>query len=121
MRQMRVSVRAAALAGCTLAAWLPTVGHAEDAAAASSAVQAEDQDSYHRRPGDDIIVTGVLPMRRQDTLSGVAVLQGEALTRAVRPSIGETLAHEAGVSATSFGPAPRVRCCAAFRASACAC
>jgi iron complex outermembrane receptor protein len=37
-------------------------------------------------------------------LSGVAVLQGSHLDQALRPSIGETLEHTPGVSATSFGP-----------------
>ncbi|GAA4764748.1 TonB-dependent receptor [Stakelama sediminis] len=82
----------------------------------ASAAQAQDTDSaarddrermesgYHTEPAEDIIVTGVLPIDRQDLLSGVAVLKGQKLTQALRPSIGETLAHTPGVSATSFGP-----------------
>ncbi|MBW4330326.1 TonB-dependent receptor [Stakelama sp. CBK3Z-3] len=85
-------------AGCALAALLvPAAAFAQD-------TTATDQDSYHSQPGTDIIVTGVLPITRQDMLSGVAVLQGEQLTQALRPSIGETLAKTPGVSATSFGP-----------------
>jgi iron complex outermembrane receptor protein len=34
----------------------------------------------------------------------VAVVQGADLAQALRPSLGETLAHTPGVSATSFGP-----------------
>jgi iron complex outermembrane receptor protein len=51
----------------------------------------------------DIVVTGV---RRQesDVLGGISVLDQAELTREVRPSIGETLARQPGVSATSFGP-----------------
>jgi iron complex outermembrane receptor protein len=51
----------------------------------------------------EIVVTGV---RRQenDVLGGVSVLDQAELTREVRPSIGETLARQPGVSATSFGP-----------------
>ena len=70
--------------------------------------QAQDQSGegepdYHH--GDaDIVVTGLLHTSRQDALSGVAVLTQEQLTGAIRPSIGDTLAHTPGVSATSFGP-----------------
>ena len=52
----------------------------------------------------DIIVTGVLPQSERDVLQGTSVLTGEALTRNLRPTIGETLARLPGVSATSFGP-----------------
>lgn len=41
---------------------------------------------------------------RADVLSGVSVLQGSELTQQLRPTIGETLQHIPGVSATSFGP-----------------
>ncbi|MBA4355966.1 MAG: TonB-dependent receptor, partial [Novosphingobium sp.] len=40
----------------------------------------------------------------QDIISGVSVLQGEALTQSLRPTLGETLDRTPGVSATSFGP-----------------
>jgi iron complex outermembrane receptor protein len=89
------------LSGCALAVLiLPPAAHAQDDAAAKVA----GTDSYHQSTGSEIIVTGVLPTRRQDMLSSVAVVQGKELTQAIRPSIGETLAHEPGVSATSFGP-----------------
>ncbi|QWC57162.1 TonB-dependent receptor [Erythrobacter sp. 3-20A1M] len=52
----------------------------------------------------EIIVTGVLERQRQDFLSGVSVVDGEELTQAIRPSLGETLNDTPGVSATSFGP-----------------
>ena len=55
-------------------------------------------------PQADIIVTGVLPQSERDVLQGTSVLTGEALTRNLRPTIGETLARLPGVSATSFGP-----------------
>lgn len=73
---------------------------------AANAQSAEETatDTYHQSAGSQIVVTGVLPTRRQDMLSSVAVLEGKDLAQAVRPSIGETLAHEPGVSATSFGP-----------------
>ncbi len=39
-----------------------------------------------------------------EVLSGTSVLSGTELTRQVRPTIGETLARQPGVSGTSFGP-----------------
>ena len=51
----------------------------------------------------DIVVTGFV-RNRADILSGVSVVSGEELSRDLRPTIGETLSHQAGVSATSFGP-----------------
>lgn len=54
--------------------------------------------------GGDIIVTGTRQQSERDVLQGTSVLRGEALTRSVRPTIGDTLAHLPGVSATSFGP-----------------
>jgi len=78
------------------------------ALALSAPARAQDQSGegepdYHH--GDaDIVVTGMLRTSRQDALSGVAVLNQEQLTSAIRPSIGDTLAHTPGVSATSFGP-----------------
>src|ERR687898_361776 len=80
----------ATLAGAATAA--PTPGSAEDA---------------HHAHGDDsgeVIVTGIR-RRTQDVLGGISVLDAADLTREIRPSIGETLARQPGVSATSFGPA----------------
>ncbi|HEX7877722.1 MAG TPA: TonB-dependent receptor [Sphingobium sp.] len=59
--------------------------------------------SYHDQQSD-IVVTALIPRRQGDILSGTSVVSGEQLTRALRPTIGETLAHQPGVSATSFGP-----------------
>jgi len=64
----------------------------------------QTSDEYHEGLAQDIVITGVLPVARQDFLSGVAVVQGTELQQQLRPSIGETLQHTAGVSATSFGP-----------------
>jgi iron complex outermembrane receptor protein len=51
-----------------------------------------------------IVVTGV---RRssEDVLGGISVVSGSELARERRQSLGETLAGQPGVSATSFGPA----------------
>ena len=52
----------------------------------------------------EVIVTAPFRQSEQDVLQGTSILTGEALTRDLRPSIGETLARLPGVSATSFGP-----------------
>ncbi|QIK95342.1 TonB-dependent receptor [Sphingomonas sp. HDW15A] len=64
-----------------------------------------DQHARERHDvGEAIVVTGV---RRssQDVLGGVSVVSGSELVRERRQSLGETLAGQPGVSATSFGPA----------------
>ena len=55
-------------------------------------------------PGGDIIITAPFQQSETDVLQGTSVLRGEELTRALRPTIGDTLARLPGVSATSFGP-----------------
>lgn len=73
--------------------------------ARAQAVDHEDaNDIYHTHDDRDIVVTGAVQVSRKDVLSGVAVLRGEELTAALRASVGDTLAHTPGVSATSFGP-----------------
>ena len=52
----------------------------------------------------DVIVTAPIRQSETDVLQGTSVLSGAALTRNLKPTIGETLAHLPGVSATSFGP-----------------
>ncbi|WP_375421427.1 TonB-dependent receptor [uncultured Sphingomonas sp.] len=52
----------------------------------------------------DIIITGVVETSERDVLQGTSVISGAELTRNLRPTIGETLARQPGVSATSFGP-----------------
>lgn len=74
------------------------------AAQTSSGNDAPAQDSSTSNRGDEIVVTGLLSQSEQDVLSGTSIVTGEELTRDLRPSIGETLAHQPGVSATSFGP-----------------
>ncbi|MBX3593311.1 TonB-dependent receptor [Sphingomonas sp.] len=65
---------------------------------------AEPPAAGQTKDGDAIVVTGVLPTSERDVLAGTSVVAGEELTRDLRPSIGETLAKQPGVSATSFGP-----------------
>lgn len=52
----------------------------------------------------EVIVTGTLDHSERDVLSGTSVVSGAELTRNLQPTIGETLARQPGVSATSFGP-----------------
>ena len=84
--------------------------HAEDkpasgtpAATASAAGTAADGQD-HDEPDAAIVVTGTRARATADVLGGTAVLAREELTREMRPTIGETLAQQPGVSATSFGP-----------------
>ena len=58
----------------------------------------------HAEDRTDIIVTAPFERTQADILSGTSVLAGQALTRDLRPSIGDTLARLPGVSASSFGP-----------------
>jgi iron complex outermembrane receptor protein len=54
--------------------------------------------------GGDIVVTAPFRQSEADVLSGTSIVTGEELQRSLRPTIGETLARQPGVSATSFGP-----------------
>jgi iron complex outermembrane recepter protein len=76
---------------------------ADESAAASETAQNQAQNPAHHDDTGVIVVTGV---RRKmgDVLGGISVLTGEELVQDVRPSIGETLAKQPGVSASSFGP-----------------
>ncbi|MEO5973296.1 MAG: TonB-dependent receptor [Sphingomicrobium sp.] len=58
----------------------------------------------HHDHDNDIIVTGTRRNAR-DVLGGVSVLDAADLSREIRASIGETLARQPGVTASSFGPA----------------
>ncbi|WP_176591966.1 TonB-dependent receptor domain-containing protein [Sphingobium sp. EM0848] len=86
-------------AGCAMSAFCSTVPVVAQDVAADAAPQA-----YHDQQRADIIVTAIIPRRQGDILSGASVVAGEELTRDLRPTIGDTLAHQPGVSATSFGP-----------------
>jgi iron complex outermembrane receptor protein len=77
---------------------------ATDAAAAEAPTPGSAVQAHPARSEDqEIVVTGVR-RKENDVLGGVSVLDEAELTREVRPSIGETLARQPGVSATSFGP-----------------
>ena len=52
----------------------------------------------------DLVVTAIIVRDQADILAGTSVVAEDELARDVRPTIGETLTRQAGVSATSFGP-----------------
>lgn len=62
------------------------------------------EDELHRPIGPDILVTAPFERDRFSLPTATGVLEGEALTRDTRGTIGETLARLPGVSATWFGP-----------------
>src|SRR3546814_8404200 len=74
--------------------------------AAAAAVPTPSQtDEYgHAIQSDAIIVTAPFVRDRAASLTPVNVLTRESLARELRSTIGETLARQPGVSATSFGP-----------------
>jgi len=53
---------------------------------------------------EDIVITALIPRSHIDVLGGTSVLSSADLARDLRPSLGETLAGQPGVSATSYGP-----------------
>ena len=63
----------------------------------------EEEEDLHADHMQEIVVTG-FRRPRTEVLSGTSVISGAELTRELRPTIGETLARQPGVSATSFGP-----------------
>lgn len=82
-------------------ALVPTTVSAQTEPAPDAAPAAQDDD--HHDHDEDIVVTGV---RRKagDVLGGLSVLDAEELAKELRPSLGETLARQPGVTASSFGP-----------------
>lgn len=74
-----------------------------DAQTAPAPAPAPRRGVYHAPEAPEIVVTG-FARNRADVLSGTSVLTGDELTRDVRTTIGESLAHQPGVSATSYGP-----------------
>jgi iron complex outermembrane recepter protein len=71
---------------------------------AAPAVAQEQSDDLHDQLANDIVVTAVYARSQNDILAGTSVLSDQELTRDLKPTLGETLSKQAGVSATSFGP-----------------
>lgn len=73
----------------------PAIAHAQDQ---------EKMGDYHASPDEEIVVTALRRTSREDSISGVAIVQAEQLVANLRPGLGDSLTHTPGVSATSFGP-----------------
>lgn len=106
--KIRLMLRSLLLASAALFAF---PAHAQtETDATSTAAPASDSgspatsDQDHDQPGAQIVVTGTRARNAADVLGGTAVLAKEELTNDLRPTIGETLAQQPGVSASSFGP-----------------
>ena len=82
---------------------LSTVFAAAPAFAQTSPAPAQGGDHLHQEESADIVITAPF-VRELDLLAGRSVLQGDELVRDIRPQIGDTLARQPGVSATSFSP-----------------
>lgn len=83
----------------------PALAQSADASAdraASSQPVVADGDDFHG-PEDDLIVTAPY-VRSLDLFGNVGVVQGDELARDMRGQVGDMLARQPGVSATSFSP-----------------
>ena len=94
-RQRRIAVQAVSLVPLLFAVAYPAVARAEGEA---------DQTDYHAAAETEIVVTALRRSNREDSISGVAIVQAEQLVANLRPGLGDSLTHTPGVSATSFGP-----------------
>ena len=101
----RSPISLAALAAALALSPGPAFAEADAAASADAATDPTPGSAAqaHHEGEDQVVVTGVR-RKTADALGGVTVLDEAKLTREVRTSIGETLARQPGVSATSFGP-----------------
>ena len=82
------------------------LGLLASAALAGATTPAEDVLSADPAEGQpsEIVVTGAFSRDPRDSASPVSVIVGPELERELRPQIGEALARQPGVSASSFGP-----------------
>ncbi|MEL7729370.1 TonB-dependent receptor [Citromicrobium bathyomarinum] len=101
--------RTALLSSAAITLTMTAPAFAQDTVATGSASSTPEQDSadrtgLHDVAGEEIIVTAPFARAQTDVLSGTSVLTGTELTRELRPTVGDTLARQPGVSATSFGP-----------------
>lgn len=90
------------LCASTMFVAAPALADTADTTETPSAAEPQRRD--HRETPEDIIVTAPYDRQQIYVPSGTTVLSGEALTRELRPTIGDTLARQPGVSSTSFGP-----------------
>jgi iron complex outermembrane receptor protein len=81
-----------------------SVGTAADAGGGTTANAAADAQPADHHDHDDVIVVTGVRRKAGDVLGGLTVLDSEELAKDVRTSIGETLARQPGITASSFGP-----------------
>ncbi len=60
--------------------------------------------AQERRPEEIVVTSTALRETAIEIAQPATVLSGDTLRRQIAASIGETIAHEPGVSATYFGP-----------------
>jgi iron complex outermembrane recepter protein len=66
--------------------------------------QAQSTSDHHDDANAEIVVTALYARNQADLLAGTSIVTGDELARDLRPTIGESLSRQAGVSSTSFGP-----------------
>jgi iron complex outermembrane receptor protein len=93
-------MRSLLITGVAAAALVPHMASAQDASAPPATAP---QPATNGPAGGEIVVTGS-HTRSDDILGNVNVLAGDSLVRDVRPTIGETLAKQPGVSTSGSGP-----------------
>lgn len=89
---------------CVVAALLAGVAGPGLAQQSTSSAPPAAPSQLHGPTDPEIIVTAPYSRDRKLVATAVTVLQGDALLREMRSTIGETLARQPGVSATFFGP-----------------
>ena len=77
--------------------------HPATAQEATAAPPSADRPSDDAASSNEIVVTGT-HTRSDDILGNVNVLNAESLARDVRPTLGETVAKQPGVSTSGSGP-----------------
>lgn len=92
-------MRHLASACLTLGLCLASPAYAQQAGSAQTPLTGDDD--YHT---DQAIVVTAPYVRSLDILGNVTVMEGEKLAQNIRGQIGDSLTHQAGVSATSFAP-----------------
>ncbi len=97
-------MRSMMLAGVAIGALWTSAAAAETPVGPVAAIPADSTGEASEDRSKDIIVSAPIRHSEADVLSGTSVVSGQELTRSLQPTIGETLAHQPGVSSTSFGP-----------------
>ncbi len=80
------------------------VAQADADSRAQARAEPEDDDFHNRRLDSGVIVVTAPGLTQLDVLAGTAVVEGRELQREMDGQIGEILAKQPGVSATSFAP-----------------